>query len=82
MNTFTTYSKAVAASALVGAAMALGPAAAAAAPAPPTPHRQQIEYAMPGPPRAHPLPPVSRGTTVVLPSRRELERFETELAGG
>ena len=81
MNTLTTSTKVAAASVLAAAAMALAPAAAGAQPTS-APYRQPIEFAMPAPPRVHPLPPVSRGTTVVLRSDPELDRFETELARG
>jgi hypothetical protein len=81
MSRLTTYSKAVAVSVLAGAALGIVPAVAVAR-APSAPYRQPIEFAMPAPPRAQPLPPVARGTTVVLPSDPELDRFEKELAGG
>lgn len=80
MTTLTTYRKAVAVTVAAGAALALVPSMAAARD-PYLPYRQPIEFAMPAPPRVHPLPPVARGTTVVLTSNPELDDFERELAG-
>lgn len=79
MSSLTTRRKAVGASVLASAAMALMPAVAAAH-APSMAYRPPVEYASPGPPRAHWPPRVSRGVAAALPSDRDLDGFEKGLA--